>query len=70
MGEIEHESVVGKSAHVTVGIPGGEKPGEVLIQIWGGSQSFIAYCDQPVSVGTQVVVVTDRGARALSVAPL
>jgi membrane protein implicated in regulation of membrane protease activity len=70
MSDAEPESAVGKSAHVTVAIPGDDRPGEILIRIRGGSESFIAFCDQPVGVGEQVVVLADRGARTLLVAPL
>jgi membrane protein implicated in regulation of membrane protease activity len=66
----EPESVVGKVAHVTVAVPGGARPGEVLVRVRGGSESYIAYADEPVDEGVQVVVVADRGARSLSVAPL
>ena len=64
------ESVVGKTAHVTVAIPGGARPGEVLVRVRGGSESYIAYADDPVDEGVQVVVVADRGARSLMVVPL
>ena len=64
------ESVVGRKASVSFPIPGGEQPGEVLVRIRGGSETYIAYCDQPVPLGADVVVVADRGARSLSVAPL
>ncbi len=56
------ESVVGKPAHVTVAIPGGARPGEVLVRVRGGAESFIAYAEEPVDEGVQVVVVADRGA--------
>ena len=66
----EPASVVGKAAHVTVAIPGGAHPGEVLLRVRGGSESYIAYADEPVDEGVQVVVVADRGARSLVVVPL
>jgi membrane protein implicated in regulation of membrane protease activity len=66
----EPDSVVGKPAHVTLPIPGDDKPGEVLVQVRGGTEIFIAYCDQALAVGAQVVVLADRGARTLLVAPL
>ncbi|HXW80312.1 MAG TPA: hypothetical protein VEJ84_12480 [Acidimicrobiales bacterium] len=64
------DSVVGKPAYVTVAIPGGTRAGEVLLRIRGGTESYIAFADQPVGVGAQVVVLADRGARAVLVAPL
>lgn len=70
MGFPEYDAVVGRTAHVVVAIPGGERPGEVMVRVRGGSESYIAYSDQSVDVGAQVVVVDDRGGRTLIVAPL
>jgi membrane protein implicated in regulation of membrane protease activity len=64
------ERCEGLRAHVTVPIPGGDKPGEVVLRIRGGTESYIAYADEPVGAGGEVVVVEDRGARTLYVAPL
>ncbi|MGH9106130.1 MAG: NfeD family protein [Acidimicrobiales bacterium] len=64
------DDVVGRSGHVSVAIPGPDKPGEVVVRIRGGSEAYIAYSDQPVETGAEVVVVSDRGARTLFVAPL
>jgi len=66
----EPDSIVGKTAHVTVAIPGDSKPGEVVIRIRGGAEYYIAYSDQPTETGAEVLVVADRGARSLSVTPL
>ena len=64
------DTVVGRPAYVTVAIPGGPRAGEVVLRIRGGTESYIAFADQPVGVGAQVVVVADRGARAVLVTPL
>lgn len=66
----EPDVVVGRTAYVTLPIPGGNEPGEVLVQIRGGAETYGAYADQAVEHGAQVVVVADRGGRMLSVAPL
>jgi hypothetical protein len=70
MSYAEPDSVVGLPAYVTVAIPGGARPGEVLLRVRGGTESYIAYADEPVSVGSQVVVLADRGARSVLVAPI
>ena len=70
MSYLETDGVVGKSAYVTVAIPGGAQAGEVLVRVRGGTESYIAYADQPVGLGAQVVVVANRGARTLLVTPL
>ncbi len=51
-------------------IPGGEQPGEVVVRIRGGSETYMAYCDEALAIGTDVVVLADRGARCLTVTPL
>ena len=70
MSYAEAESVVGRPGYVTVAIPGGAKAGEVLLRVRGGTESYIAYADEAVGAGAQVVVLADRGARTLLVAPL
>ena len=64
------DSVVGRPGHVTIAIPGGEQPGEVLLRVRGGSESYIAFADQAIPMGTEVVIVSDRGGRTVFVAPL
>ncbi len=64
------ESVVGKPAHVVVAIPGPNRAGEVTVRIRGGTEAYIAYADQRIEAGAEVVVVADHGARTVSVAPL
>jgi hypothetical protein len=70
MSYAEPDSVVGRPAYVTVAIPGGDRAGEVFLRVRGGTESYIAFADQPVEVGAQVVVLADRGARSVLVAPL
>lgn len=55
---------VGVLTHATRG-PNG--PGEVLIKIRGGSETFLAWSDEALPKGTQVLVVESRGARAVTV---
>ena len=62
--------VVGRSARVTLAIPGGPTPGEVLVRVRGGTETYMAFAESPVEEGAEVVVLADRGGRMLSVAPL
>jgi hypothetical protein len=62
--------VVGRPAHVSLPIPGGAEPGEVLVRVRGGSETYIAFADEAVAEGEQVVIVADRGGRTVTVAPL
>lgn len=64
------ESVVGKTGHVNVAIPGGSRAGEVTVRIRGGTEYYIAYADQRIDAGVEVVVLADLGARSVSVASL
>jgi len=64
------DMVVGRVAHVSVLIPGGPRAGEVVVRIRGGSEAYIAYSDQRIDVGAEVVVIADLGARSVSVTPL
>lgn len=61
--------IAGKQGTVTVGIRGGGRPGEVLVRGAGSSQTYIAYCDEPVDRGEVVVVLYEREGRAVDVAP-
>jgi hypothetical protein len=64
------DSVVGRPAFVTVAIPGEGRAGEIQLRVRGATESYIAYADEPVRVGTQVVVLADMGARSVLVAPI
>ncbi len=48
---------------------GGEGPGEVEIEIRGGSEVFIARSAQPVGKGVSVLCVQSLGPRTVFVAP-
>lgn len=61
------DSPAGRTGYVTVAIPGPGRPGEVRVAIRGGSEHFIAYADEPIERGREILVVCDRGARAVDV---
>lgn len=53
---------------VVVGrIRGGDFPGEVRVVHGGLPHVYIAYAVEPLAVGTQVLVINDRGARRIDV---
>jgi hypothetical protein len=62
------EEAVGKMGRVSVPISKG-LPGEVIIQIRGGSEAYTAYTsgEEPLAVNTRVVVVEQLSARTLLV---
>ena len=64
----DEELLKGRLARVTVPIPAG-KPGEVLVEIRGGTERYAARCDQPVAKHAPVVIVGLRSPRTVDVTP-
>jgi membrane-bound ClpP family serine protease len=62
--------LAGRVATVTTFVPGGPRRGEVVVQVRGGGETYMAVSDGPVAVGCEVLVVEDQGGRTLFVAPL
>ncbi|AOP47357.1 hypothetical protein [Streptomyces lydicus] len=62
-------SPIGLIGRVTVSIPA-DGPGEVLLPVRGGTESFAAWSREPVARYTQVIVVDHTSARSVIVAPL
>ncbi|HKN55253.1 MAG TPA: hypothetical protein VJX66_22345 [Amycolatopsis sp.] len=54
---------------LVVGTRGSSGPGEVLIKIRGGSETFLAWSDTELPKGTTVLVVESRGRRTVDVVP-
>ncbi|MFI8438864.1 hypothetical protein ACIGJO_35065 [Streptomyces sp. NPDC079020] len=65
------QSPVGAVGRVTVQIPP-DGPGEVLVAVRGGSETYAAWCGSATTLGRDVrVVVVDRiSARSVIVEPL
>jgi hypothetical protein len=61
------EPAIGLVGVLTVATRGHAGPGEVLVQVRGGSETFMAWSDQPLPEGTSVLVTDSRGGRALDV---
>jgi hypothetical protein len=62
-----HESPVGRSGKLTVATRGAEGPGEVLVQVRGGTEAYIAWSEEPLAKGTEVLVFDSRGERSVDV---
>ena len=62
-------SVVGLVGTLIVGTRGASGPGEVLIKVRGGSETFLAWSESPLPRGVAVLVVEARGARTVGVVP-
>jgi hypothetical protein len=62
------ESAVGRIGVLTVSTRGAGGPGEVLVNIRGGSEAFLAWSDEPLPRGSSVLVIEARGAMSVGVA--
>jgi hypothetical protein len=60
-------SCIGCDGVLTIGTRGQAGPGEVLVKIRGGSETFIAWSDSPLPKGTTVLVIESRGTRTVDV---
>lgn len=58
---------IGSVGTLSIATRGSAGPGEVVIKIRGGSETYLAWSDEPLPKGTSVLVVEARGARAVSV---
>jgi hypothetical protein len=61
------EAAIGCVGVLHVATRGSAGPGEVLIKIRGGSETYLAWSDKPLQKGTTVLVIDSRGARAVDV---
>jgi hypothetical protein len=62
-------SLIGLVGHLTVPVPA-QGPGEVVLPIRGGTETFAAWADEPIAKYTRVVVVEQRTARSVTVTPM
>lgn len=59
--------LVGTVGTLTTATRGPDGPGEVLVRVRGGSETLLAYSDDPIARGTSVLIVDVRGARGVTV---
>lgn len=62
------ESAIGCFGVLVVATRGAAGPGEVLIKIRGGTETYLAWSDSPLPRGSTVLVIETRGGRAVDVA--
>jgi hypothetical protein len=60
-------SPVGRVGVLLIGTRGPDGPGEVLLKIRGGSETFLAFSTEPLPKGSTVLVVEARGRRSVDV---
>lgn len=64
---VANVSAIGCEGVITVATRGIAGPGEVLVKIRGGSETFIAWSPEPLAQGTSVLVIDERGLRTVDV---
>jgi hypothetical protein len=62
------DPIVGKLGRVTHRIARG-KPGEVVVHIRGGTETYMAYADEDIDSQVEVLVIAQRSARTVEVTP-
>jgi membrane protein implicated in regulation of membrane protease activity len=62
------DEVVGKLGTVTHAIAPGH-PGEIVVHIRGGTETYMAYSDTVLPEQAQVVVISQQRARTVEVTP-
>lgn len=62
-------SVVGCVGSLIVATRGVAGPGEVLLNVRGSKEAYLAWSDQPLPRGSEVLVIDVRGARTVLVEP-
>ncbi len=60
-------SAVGHEGVLTIGTRGDAGPGEVLVKIRGGTETFLAWSEEPLPTGTKVLIFNSRGGRTVDV---
>ena len=63
------EALIGCIGKLTIACRGPLGPGEVLVSVRGGSETFIAWSAEPLPRGATVLVIESRGHRAVDVSP-
>jgi membrane protein implicated in regulation of membrane protease activity len=63
------EEAIGCVGVLTVATRGTGGPGEVMVKVRGGTESFIAWSDDPLPRGATVLIIDSRGRRVVDVQP-
>jgi hypothetical protein len=58
---------IGRVGVLTLGTRGSGGPGEVLVRVRGGTETYIAWSEKPLAKNATVLVIESRGARNVDV---
>ncbi len=61
------ESCIGRLGVLLIGTRGSAGPGEALVKIRGGSETFLAWSETPLPKDATVLIIESRGARTVEV---
>lgn len=61
------EAVIGCTGELLIATRGAAGPGEILVRVRGGTETFLAWSEEPLPRGTTVLVIESRGARQVGV---
>ncbi|QFZ72604.1 hypothetical protein GFH48_04370 [Streptomyces fagopyri] len=64
---VQDEAVIGCTGELLVGTRGAAGPGEILVRVRGGSETFLAWSREPLPRGATVLVIESRGCREVDV---
>ena len=64
---VRDESCIGLLGILTIGTRGPLGPGEALVKIRGGAETYLAWSDTPLPKDTTVLIIESRGARTVDV---
>ncbi|MEV7342059.1 hypothetical protein [Streptomyces sp. NPDC093544] len=63
----QDEAVIGCTGELLIGTRGAAGPGEILVRVRGGSETFFAWSQEPLPTGSTVLVIESRGRREVEV---
>lgn len=66
---MDDTGAVGSSGVISVATRGADGPGEVLVSLRGSTEAYLAWSEEPLPLGSRVLVTGARGPRAVDVVP-
>ena len=64
---IRDEAPIGRVGVLCIGTRGANGPGEVVVRVRGGTETYIAWSEEPLPKDSTVLVIESRGARTVDV---
>ncbi|MEU4171942.1 hypothetical protein AB0F46_34320 [Streptomyces sp. NPDC026665] len=64
---VQDEAVIGCTGELLIGTRGSAGPGEILVRVRGGSETFLAWSREPLPKGATALVIESRGCRTVDV---